>query len=103
MTVAPEARLDDGRFDVTIFEHFSKWELLRHLASIAFGRRQYVPHLSTHRSSFARISSIHPLPARADSQDLGTTPVEFRVLPGALPAIVPGEPAAGAAVPSAVG
>ena len=103
MTVAPEARLDDGRFDVTIFEHFSKWELLSHLASIAFGRRQYVPHLSTYRSSFSRISSIHPLPARADSHDLGTTPVEFRVLAGALPVIVPGEPAAGAAVPNAVG
>jgi diacylglycerol kinase (ATP) len=89
MTVAPEARVDDGRFDVTIFEHFSKWELIRHLASIAFGRRRYVPHVSTHRSTFARISSMNPLPARADSHDLGTTPVEFRVLPGALRVIVP--------------
>jgi YegS/Rv2252/BmrU family lipid kinase len=89
MTVAPRARVDDGRFDVTIFEHFSKWELIRHLASIAFGRRRYAPHLSTYRSTLARISSIHPLPARADSHDLGTTPVEFRVLPAALPVIVP--------------
>lgn len=89
MTVAPHARLDDGRFDVTIFEHFSKWELIRHLASIAFGRRRYVPHISTYRATFARISSVHPLPARADSQDLGTTPVEFRVLPAALRVIVP--------------
>jgi diacylglycerol kinase (ATP) len=89
MTVAPQARVDDGRFDVTIFEHFSKWELIRHLASIAFGRRDYAPHVSTYRSTLARISSIHPLPARADSHDLGTTPVEFRVLPAALPVIVP--------------
>jgi diacylglycerol kinase (ATP) len=89
MTVAPQARLDDGRFDVTIFEHFSKWELIRHLASIAFGRRRYVPHISTYRSTFVRISSVHPLPARADSHDLGTTPVEFRVLPAALRVIVP--------------
>jgi len=88
MTVAPRARVDDGRFDVTIFEHFSKWELIRHLASIAFGRRRYVPHLSTYRSTLARVSSIHPLPARADSHDLGTTPVEFRVLAAALPVIV---------------
>jgi diacylglycerol kinase family enzyme len=49
MTVAPQARLDDDRFDVTIFEHFSKSELIRHLVSIAFGRRAYEPHLSTHR------------------------------------------------------
>ena len=89
MTVAPRARVDDGRFDVTIFERFSKWELIRHLASIAFGRRRYVPHLSTYRSTLARVSSIHPLPARADSHDLGTTPVEFRVLAAALPVIVP--------------
>jgi diacylglycerol kinase (ATP) len=89
MTVAPQARVDDGRFDVTIFEHFSKWELIRHLSSIAFGRRDYAPHVSTYRSTLARISSIHPLPARADSHDLGTTPVEFRVLPAALPVIVP--------------
>ena len=89
MTVAPDARVDDGRFDVTVFEHFSKWELIRHLGSIAFGRRKYAPHVSTYRSTFARISSVSPLPARADSRDLGTTPVEFRVLPGALSVIVP--------------
>jgi diacylglycerol kinase (ATP) len=89
MTVAPQARLDDGRFDVTIFEHFSKRGLLRHFASIAFGRYRYVPHLTTHRSARVRISSVHPLPARADSRDLGTTPVELRVLPAALAVIAP--------------
>jgi len=91
MTVAPDARVDDGHFDVTVFEHFSKWELIRHLVAIAFGRHRYAPHISTYRSSFARISSVSPLPTRADSRDLGTTPVEFRVLPAALPVIVPPE------------
>jgi YegS/Rv2252/BmrU family lipid kinase len=89
MTVAPEARLDDGRFDVSVFRHFSKLELLRHLASIAFGRRAYTPHVRTYRSSRVRISSVHPLPARADMYDLGTTPVEFRTCPGALRVIAP--------------
>ena len=97
MTVAPDARVDDGRFDVTVFERFSKVELIRHLMSIAFGRRRYAPHVSTYRSTFARISSVSPLPARADSRDLGTTPVEFRVMAAALPVIVPPEgPARGA-------
>lgn len=89
MTVAPDARLDDGRFDIRVFERFSKWELVRHLASIAFGRRQYVPRVSTFRSRHVRITSAHPLPARADSRDLGTTPVEFRVRPSALRVVVP--------------
>ncbi len=76
MTVAPDARLDDGRFDVRVFRRFSKFELLRHLASIAFGRRRYSPHVSTYRSARVRITSRHPLPCRADSHDLGTTPLE---------------------------
>lgn len=90
MTVAPGARLDDHLFDVRVFRGFSKWELLRHLASIAFGRRQYAPHVSTYRSASVSISSASPLPARADGVDLGTTPVTFRTLPGALRAVVPG-------------
>jgi diacylglycerol kinase (ATP) len=89
MTVAPGARLDDGQFDVRVFRGFSKWELLRHLASIAFGRRRYAPHVSTYRSASVRISSRHPLPARVDGIDLGTTPVQFRTLPRALRVVVP--------------
>jgi diacylglycerol kinase (ATP) len=89
MTVAPAARLDDGRFDVRIFRGFSKWELIRHLASIAFGRRRYVPQVLTYRSAVVRIRSTRPLPARADSYDLGSTPVEFRTRPGALRVVAP--------------
>lgn len=89
MTVAPDARLDDGRFDLRVFRGFSKWELVRHLASIAFGRRRYAPHISTYRSAAVRISSAHPLPARADGIDLGATPVAFRTLPGALRVVSP--------------
>jgi diacylglycerol kinase (ATP) len=102
MTVAPGARLDDGTFDVRIFRRFSKLQLLRHLASIAFGRRRYAPEIATYRSKRVRVESAHePLPCRADSQDLGTTPVEFVTLPGALRVVVPTpeERAPGAGLP----
>lgn len=89
MTVAPGARLDDGKFDVRVFRRFSKWELLRHLASIAFGRRGYAPQATTHRSSDVHITSSHPLPARADSADLWETPVTYRTRPGSLRVVVP--------------
>jgi diacylglycerol kinase (ATP) len=88
MTVAPDARLDDGRFDVRVFRHFSKFELLRHLGSIAFGRRRYSPHVSTYRAQVARVDSARPLPCRADSHDLGTTPLECRVRRAALRVMV---------------
>jgi diacylglycerol kinase (ATP) len=90
MTVAPAAQLDDGRFDVRVFRHFSKFELLRHLGSIAFGRRQYSPNVLSERSKLVRIQGSRPLPVRADSRALGMTPLECRVRPAALRVIVPG-------------
>ena len=90
LTVAPQARLDDGRFDVVVFRRFSKLRLLRHLAGIAFGRRRPAPpETEVRRSTRVEIRSAHPLPARADSHDLGLTPVEMRVRPAALRVVVP--------------
>ena len=97
MTVAPDARLDDGRFDIRVFRHFSKFELLRHLAGIAFGRRKYSPHVSTYRSEKVTVTSRHPLPARADSHDLGTTPLECTSRRAALCVIVGPDYSAGSA------
>jgi len=88
MSVAPEARLDDGKLDVRVFRHFSKLELLRHLVGIAFGRRRYSPHISTYQSARVRITGRHNLPVRADAQDLGTTPLECKARPKALRVIV---------------
>jgi diacylglycerol kinase (ATP) len=96
MTVAPDARLDDGKFDVRVFRRFSRMRLLRHLVSIAFGRYRYAPEAETYRSRFVRITSASPLPARADSHDLGTTPVELVTRPHVLRVVAPARGGAGA-------
>lgn len=88
-TVAPEARMDDGRFDVRVFERFSRWELFRHFASIALGRRAYEPRVRTYRAARVRIASASPLRVRADGEDIGETPVELAVRPRALRVLVP--------------
>jgi diacylglycerol kinase (ATP) len=88
-TVAPDASLDDGLFDVRIFLHYSKRDLILHFASIAFGRRAYEPHSLTERAARVLITGRHPLPARVDAEDLGTTPVAFEIRPKALRVIVP--------------
>lgn len=88
-TVAPGARLDDGLFDLRIFQGFSRWELLRHFAAIAFGRRRPSPKIETYRSAQVHVATVHPLAARADAHDLGTTPILFTVRHGALRVIVP--------------
>jgi diacylglycerol kinase (ATP) len=88
-TVAPDAAINDGKFDVVIFSRFSRTELIRHFVSIAFGRRRYSAKTATYRSSRVRIEGVHPLPCRADGHDLGSTPVEYVVRPGALRVIGP--------------
>src|SRR5215213_7548444 len=88
-TVAPDAATDDGKFDVVIFSRFSRTELIRHFVSIAFGRRRYTAKTATYRTSQVRIEGVHPLPCRADGNDLGSTPVEYVVRPGALRVVAP--------------
>ena len=89
-TVAPGARLDDGLLDVRVFERFSRWELVRHFWSIAAGRRRYEPRVRTLRSATVSLRGASPLRVRADGEEVGTTPVEIRVRPGALRVIAPG-------------
>jgi YegS/Rv2252/BmrU family lipid kinase len=92
-TVSPDALLDDGLFDVVVFSRFSRGELVRHFAAIAFGRRRYTARTTTYRSSWVRVEGVHPLPCRADGHDLGTTPVDYVVRRSALRVVVP-EPSA---------
>ncbi len=89
LTVAPDALLDDGQFDVSLFRRFSRLGLLWHLLRTAFGRHRYSPKVDTYRSASVRVEGHSPLPARADSDDLGTTPLALTVRPAALLVVAP--------------
>jgi diacylglycerol kinase (ATP) len=89
LPVAPEASLDDGLFEVRIFLHDTKGELAHDLASIASGGQPDERHTLTERASWVRITSPGPLPVRADSTDLGTTPVVFEIRPRVLRVVAP--------------
>jgi diacylglycerol kinase (ATP) len=88
LTLAPDARLDDGKLDIRVFRRFSRLELLRHFWSIAFGRRAYAPEVGEYRSSRVLVETPG-LPCRADAFDLGRTPIEIVVQPAALSVIAP--------------
>jgi YegS/Rv2252/BmrU family lipid kinase len=83
-TVSPDASIDDGLLDVVVFSRFSRAQLVRHFGAIAFGRKREATEVRTYRSARVRIEGVHPLPCRADAHDLGMTPVEYVVRPGAL-------------------
>jgi diacylglycerol kinase (ATP) len=88
LTLAPDARLDDGKLDVRIFRRFSRLELVRHFWAIAFGRRAYVPQVTEFRAKRVVIETPG-LPCRADAVDLGRTPLEITLRPGLLRVIAP--------------
>lgn len=84
-TVAADADPTDGAFEVSIYRKMSKFDLIRHFLAVSRGREQYEPRIVRQRASRVGIRGLRrSLPAHADGQLIGTTPVEFVVLPGAL-------------------
>ncbi|MFL5755334.1 MAG: diacylglycerol/lipid kinase family protein [Chloroflexota bacterium] len=87
LTLAPDARLDDGLLDIRIHRSFSKTELLLHFWSIAFGRRAYHPRIETHRAARVVVTG-RPCAVRADGEDGGELPLEISIERAALPVVV---------------
>jgi diacylglycerol kinase (ATP) len=92
--IAPNARIDDGLWDVVVFRGTSVPRLLVHLALIAGGRSlPPPPQARTLRVEWVRVRTIrrHPLPVHADGSPIRATPVEVRSAPAALRVVV-GQP-----------
>ena len=94
MTLAPNARIDDGLLDVVVFEGYARSEFVRHALAILAGRRAASPRLSTYRARSVTVTTDRPLPCRADAADCGTTPVTIEVIPHAARFVVPLRPGA---------
>jgi hypothetical protein len=65
--------------------------LLRHLLSIAWGRRNYNPKVQHFQAKTVEVIPDTPMMVHADSDPLATTPARFEVLPSALSVIVGAE------------
>jgi diacylglycerol kinase (ATP) len=87
--ISPGAILDDGLFSVGVYRDFSKLELMRHFWSISGGHRHYNPKMEMFLVKRVEILSGKRLSVHVDGQPIGTTPVRFEVLPGALKVIAP--------------
>lgn len=87
--LAPQAGLDDGRFDVLLYEGFGPLQLAADVVRVLVGRAND-PRFRRYRAATVRIWSHRALPVRLDSQDVGSTPVELVTRPGVLRVIAPG-------------
>ena len=83
--IAPEADPTDGRLNVVVFSGMSQLDVVRHWIAVAGHRPRREPRtnrLTARRVTVTGVRRI--LPAHADGQSIGTTPVTFGVDPGAL-------------------
>jgi len=82
--MAPAARLDDGRLDVTLVRPLSRLRLLRLFPSVYEGGHVRYPEVFTAQAAHVRLLAPPELPLAVDGEFAGRTPVDIHCRPGAL-------------------
>ena len=89
MRLAPEARPDDGLFDVVLIGDITKRDFVTTSPKIYRGTYLAHPKVELLRSRTVAVDGEERLPIELDGEQLGTTPARFEVVPAALRVRVP--------------
>jgi diacylglycerol kinase family enzyme len=89
MKLAPDARPDDGVFDVLLIGDVSKLDFVTTAPKLYLGRHLGHRKVELLRGPQAKVDAAEPLPVEVDGEELGTTPARFEAVPGALRLRVP--------------
>jgi len=84
MRQTPDARPDDGVFDVTVINGIGKFEIIRNLKILYDGTILSHPKIRGYKCRNIKVSSDTLIYAEADGETLGHTPLEFNIFPAAL-------------------
>lgn len=88
MMQLPDAVPNDGLFDVTVIRKISRRNVIWSLPKLYNGKIGTHPKVSTFSGEKVLVQSNPPIHLETDGESLGTTPLEFRIIPGALKMIV---------------
>ncbi|HSV76617.1 MAG TPA: hypothetical protein VLH37_06245, partial [Bacteroidales bacterium] len=88
MKQAPDARPDDGLFDLTIIKHMKKTSMLANLKNLYSGQIKKVKQVQILQGNNVRIESDIPILLETDGESLGYSPFEFNILPKSLKIIM---------------
>ena len=91
MMLSPRATIDDGKLDVITATGLNRVQVLRELGRIHKGGHVANPKVRIVQGTNVRVETCAPedaMPIEADGNVRGHTPVEFRVMPGALRFVV---------------
>jgi YegS/Rv2252/BmrU family lipid kinase len=89
MYIAPDAELDDGRFDVVTLAKLGKLRYLGNLPKVFKGTHVRIPQVNVTRAARLTVSASRPFAVYADGEHLTDLPADLRVIPSALRVLVP--------------
>jgi diacylglycerol kinase (ATP) len=89
MRVAPDARIDDGLFDICLLREAGRLEFLLAFPRVFKGTHVSHPKVTMLRAAVVRVESDPPLPILVDGDVVGTTPVTFTLHPHKLRMLMP--------------
>jgi YegS/Rv2252/BmrU family lipid kinase len=86
MEIAPDARLDDGRFDVVTIGDVGLFTMARHSGKIYQGTHTKLPFVTCEKASRVEAESVDgsEVLLDVDGEQPGRLPASFEILPGAL-------------------
>ncbi|MGZ6347454.1 MAG: diacylglycerol/lipid kinase family protein, partial [Anaerolineales bacterium] len=87
--VAPNASLQDGVLDISVYQDFSKAELLGYYAKVMDGGYSGDGKVQRYQARKVKVKSSPMLKVMADGIELGKGTVTIKMLPGALRVIAP--------------
>jgi YegS/Rv2252/BmrU family lipid kinase len=87
MIQTPEAILDDGLFDITLIKSMTKFEIVRSLKKLFDGSILDHPKIVSFRGEKIKIESDPHINLEVDGESLGSTPIEFDIVPVSIRAI----------------
>jgi YegS/Rv2252/BmrU family lipid kinase len=83
--IAPDARIDDGRFDIVVIDDRSPWAVIRHAPNLFRGRLADVPGVAMTPATSVEITASEPLIYHVDGEPcVGGTAISARIRPAAL-------------------
>jgi diacylglycerol kinase (ATP) len=89
MWLAPEAQPDDGVFDVVLIGDVTKRDFITTSPKLYKGTYLAHPKVDLLRSRAVSVDAPEHLPIELDGEQVGTTPVRFELVPGAIRVRVP--------------
>jgi diacylglycerol kinase (ATP) len=89
MKVAPRARLDDGRLDITVVGPVSRLEFVRTFPRVFRGTHLSHPQVEALTARTVTVACDDPMDCYADGELCGRLPVDVEAVPNALNLILP--------------